>query len=73
MNTEPFSNMIEAGNYNCYEFYLAATEKYGDYKQAQHMDQIITRSEFICDDRYYHCSCRKRSDIGLDGGADRFR
>ena len=43
------SNMIPSGNYNCYEFYLAATEKYGDYKQMQHMDQIMTRSEYICD------------------------
>ncbi len=43
------SNMIPSGNYNCYEFYLAATEKYGEYKQMQHMDQILTRSEYICD------------------------
>ena len=49
MNTEPFSNMIESKNYNCYEFYLAATEKYGDYKQAQHMDEMVMRSKFICD------------------------
>lgn len=49
MNTEPFSNMIESKNYNCYEFYLAATEKYGDYKAAQHMDEKILRSKFICD------------------------
>ena len=41
--------MIESGDYNCYEFYLAATEKFGDYKQAQHMDQIIMRSEMIRD------------------------
>jgi acyl-coenzyme A synthetase/AMP-(fatty) acid ligase len=41
--------MIESGNYNCYEFYLAATEKYGDYKQAQHMDGMVMRSQFICD------------------------
>ena len=46
---EPFCNMIESGDYNCYEFYLAATEKFGDYKQAQHMDQIIMRSEMIRD------------------------
>ena len=45
----PFCNMIESGDYNCYEFYLAATEKFGDYKQAQHMDQIIMRSEMIRD------------------------
>lgn len=49
MTTEPFSNMIESKNYNCYEFYLAATEKYGDYKQAQHMDEMVMRSKFICD------------------------
>ena len=41
--------MIETKNYNCYEYYLKATEMHGEYKQAQHMDQIITRSEFICD------------------------
>lgn len=46
---QPICNMIEAGNYNCYEFYLAATEKFGDYKQAQHMDQMIMRSEMVRD------------------------
>ncbi len=43
------SNMIPTENYNCYEFYLAATEKYGEYKQMQHMDEILTRSEYIRD------------------------
>ena len=45
----PVCNMIESGDYNCYEFYLAATERFGDYKQAQHMDRIIMRSEMIRD------------------------
>ena len=45
----PICNMIESGNYNCYEFYLAATEKYGNYDQAQHMDARITRTEMIRD------------------------
>ena len=45
----PICNMIESGDYNCYEFYLAATEQYGNYKQAQHMDQIVMRSEMIRD------------------------
>lgn len=45
----PVCNMIESGNYNCYEFYLAATEKYGNYDQAQHMDARITRTEMIRD------------------------
>ncbi len=45
----PVCNMIESGDYNCYEFYLAATERFGDYKQAQHMDRIVMRSEMIRD------------------------
>ena len=45
----PICNMIESGNYNCYEFYLAATEKYGNYDQAQHMDARFTRTEIIRD------------------------
>lgn len=49
MSNEPICNMIESGNYNCYEFYLAATEQYGEYKQAQHLDKIVMRSEFIAD------------------------
>ena len=39
--------MINSGNYNCYEFYLAATEQYGEYDVAQHMDQKVPRSVFI--------------------------
>ena len=66
MNTEPFSNMIEAGNYNCYEFYLAATEKYGDYKQAQHMDEMVMRSKFICDTEALACYFQK--ELGLKKG-----
>lgn len=49
MSNEPICNMIESKNYNCYEFYLAATEQYGEYKQAQHLDKIVMRSEFIRD------------------------
>lgn len=66
MNTEPFSNMIESKNYNCYEFYLAATEKYGDYKAAQHMDECILRSKFICDIEALACYFQK--DLGLKRG-----
>ena len=66
MNTEPFSNMIESKNYNCYEFYLAATEKYGDYKQAQHMDEMVMRSKFICDTEALACYFKK--DLGLKRG-----
>ena len=66
MNTEPFSNMIESKNYNCYEFYLAATERYGDYKQAQHMDEMVMRSKFICDTEALACYFQK--DLGLKKG-----
>lgn len=66
MNTEPFSNMIESKNYNCYEFYLAATEKYGDYKQAQHMDEMVMRSKFICDVEALAAYFKK--DLGLKRG-----
>ncbi len=66
MNTEPFSNMIESKNYNCYEFYLAATEKYGDYKQAQHMDEMVMRSKFICDTEALACYFKK--ELGLKRG-----
>lgn len=66
MNTEPFSNMIESKNYNCYEFYLAATERYGDYKQAQHMDEMVMRSKFICDTEALACYFKK--DLGLKRG-----
>ncbi len=58
--------MIESGNYNCYEFYLAATEKYGDYKQAQHMDEMVMRSKFICDTEALACYFKK--DLGLKRG-----
>ena len=63
---EPICNMIESGNYNCYEFYLAATEKYGDYKQAQHMDEMVMRSKFICDTEALACYFQK--DLGLKRG-----
>lgn len=41
--------MIESKDYNCYEYYLIATQQYGNYDAAQHLDQKITRSEFIGD------------------------
>lgn len=41
--------MIESGNYNCYEFLIAATEQYGDYDAVQHMDLRTKRSEFLAD------------------------
>ena len=41
------NTMIEAQDYNCYEFYLKATEIHGDYDQFQHMDYRGRRSEFI--------------------------
>ena len=64
--SEPICNMIESGNYNCYEFYLAATEKYGDYKQAQHMDEMVMRSKFICDTEALACYFQK--ELGLKRG-----
>ncbi len=39
--------MIEADNLNCYEFFLKATEIYGDYDAYQHMDEIGKRSDLI--------------------------
>ena len=41
--------MIPADNLNCYEFFLKATEIYGDYDAYQHMDQRGKRSELIAD------------------------
>ncbi len=41
--------MIEAGELNCYEFFLKATEIYGDYDAYQHMDERGKRSDFIAD------------------------
>ena len=64
--SEPICNMIESGNYNCYEFYLAATEKHGDYKQAQHMDEMVMRSKFICDIEALACYFQK--ELGLKRG-----
>ena len=48
-NQEPYCNMIEAEDYNCFEFYKAATEQFGNYDQMQHMDARYTRSQIICD------------------------
>lgn len=41
--------MIQAEDLNCYEFFLKATDKYGEYYAIQHMDQKYTRTEFIQD------------------------
>ena len=41
--------MIPADNLNCYEFFIKATEIYGDYDAYQHMDQRGKRSELIAD------------------------
>lgn len=43
------NKMLETGNYNCFEYMCAATEKWGDYDAAQHMDLRVKRSEFIRD------------------------
>lgn len=41
------NTMIQADNLNCYEFFLKATEIYGDYDAYQHMDEKGKRSDFI--------------------------
>ncbi len=41
--------MIKADNLNCYEFFLKATEIYGDYDAYQHMDKRGKRSELIAE------------------------
>lgn len=46
---EQYCNMIAAEDYNCFEFYKAATEQFGNYDQMQHMDARYTRSQVICD------------------------
>ena len=71
----PICNMIESGDYNCYEFYLAATEKYGNYDQAQHMDARITRTEMIRDIEalaayFTHELGLKRGDASAQSPAD---
>ena len=38
--------MIKAEELNCYEFFLKATEIYGDYDAYQHMDERGKRSDF---------------------------
>ena len=39
--------MIKAENLNCYEFFVNATEKYGDYDAYQHMDERGKRSQLL--------------------------
>ena len=39
--------MIKAENLNCYEFFVNATEKYGDYDAYQHMDERGKRSDLL--------------------------
>ena len=58
--------MIETKNYNCYEYYLKSTQQYGEYKQAQHMDRVITRSEFIRDVEALAAYFKK--ELGLNPG-----
>ena len=41
------NTMVKADELNCYEFFLKATEKYGDYDAYQHMDERGKRSELI--------------------------
>ncbi len=41
--------MIDADKLNCYEFFLKATEIYGDYDAYQHMDKRGKRSELIAE------------------------
>ena len=60
--------MIESGNYNCFEFYCAATEQYGDFDTVQHMDKRIKRSEFIREVKalsayFYHELGLRRGDV----------
>ena len=56
MNTEKSSNASQPVNYmphaenkNCYEFYIAATEQYGEYDAFQHLGYRGKRSEFLRD------------------------
>ena len=58
--------MIKSGNYNCYEFFLAATSQYHDYDCAQHMDQRLKRSEFICDVEAF--AAYAKTSLGLQKG-----
>ena len=60
--------MIESGNYNCFEFYCAATEQYGDFDTVQHMDRRVKRSEFIEEVEalaayFYHELGLRRGDV----------
>ena len=60
--------MIESGNYNCFEFYCAATEQYGDFDTVQHMDKRVKRSEFIAEVEalaayFYHEIGLRKGDV----------
>ena len=60
--------MIESGNYNCFEFYCAATEQYGDFDTVQHMDKRVKRSEFIAEVEalaayFYHELGLRKGDV----------
>ena len=60
--------MIKSGSYNCFEFYCAATEQYGDFDTVQHMDKRIKRSEFIREVEslaayFYHELGLRRGDV----------
>ena len=58
--------MIEAGELNCYEFFLKATEKYGDYDAYQHMDKRGKRSELI--EEIEALACYFKKELGLKRG-----
>ena len=58
--------MIKAENLNCYEFFVNATEQYGDYDAYQHMDERGKRSELLrqIDALAYYFT----NDLGLKRG-----
>ena len=47
--SQPINYMPHAGALNCYEFYMKATEQYGEYDAFQHLDYKGKRSEFLED------------------------
>ncbi len=58
--------MIKADDLNCYEFFLKATEIYGDYDAYQHMDERGKRSTFISHVEALACYFTK--ELGLKRG-----
>ena len=47
--SQPINYMPQAGDMNCYEFYIKATTQYGEYDAFQHMGYRGTRREFLED------------------------